>query len=233
MISILVSSLVQDLFMDLYPQLRDTGVPGEPIETVLVSPHPSPRAAVTWVKDDPAIGSSPAWRKALWASRGDICVCLNDDLRLDPGWLAPSLAMLTKPNQIIAISFGPRMTAFGLPYANIPLFRRQTALDNYTYFYPYCTQYGDVSFSMGVWKSGGEVVQGPGQPVHFLAPHERKGNPESPRKDNKTIYREDTRRFLRDHRDVAEDWMIKHMSLWNWDQSQGQWPSPEKMIYYT
>jgi hypothetical protein len=147
---------------------------------------------------------------------GDFIVCLCDDITLDPEWLKASLVdtLLGTKNDVVAVGFGTQMKCFDRVMANFPLCRRSTIEKHWKHFYPYAAGWGDVSFSMAVWESGGCVVQGPDKPVHFRS---RENHPESPHKIMPNHFHNDTKTFLSDHREMADEWMEKHCGLWCYD----------------
>ena len=135
-------------------------------------------------------------------------------MTLDPKWLIRSYEVIAQADLVVAIGFGTKMTCFGRTMANFPLCRRQTVVDNWTYFYPFTAGWGDVSFSMGVWKNGGCVTQGPDKPIHF---RRRDGHPESPHKILPQYANADLNAFLTLHQDLANEWAAKRPGLWCYD----------------
>ena len=225
MISVIVTSMDREYLEALLPQIADSGVSGEPKEIVVCSPYAlssvtaPASASLTWCPDVRPSGHNPAMRKALPMAKGEVVVALGDDIKLEPGWLQSSLSMLTKPNRIVAIGFGVRMMVFGYLYANYPLFHRDTALRHWRYFYPYCQSWGDPSFSLAVWESGGDVVQGTDNPIMCL---NRDGHPETWMKQSRYLKQQDTRMFLDQHRATADAWMLRNWHLFNHDERSPQ-----------
>jgi FkbM family methyltransferase len=189
---------------------------------VVASPYqPKTVSGIVWVPDDPPTGTNPAVRKAFLRSTGDICVCLCDDVILDAGWLQEPLSLLKSVDEIVAVGQPPpgrSWYCFGLRYANFPLFHRQTAQEHWQHFLPYTSQWGDPSFSLSVWETGGRVLQSSRHPIHFR--EHGPTHPESPLSNKRAIFEADFRLFLRDHRALAEEWC----------QINGHWPLSEDWL---
>lgn len=211
-ISVLVPSLDQDYMAALLPQLRRHGTQAD-LEVVVCSPYePEPASDVVWVKDSTMTGNNSAMRQAWEKSTGEIVVGMCDDVYIEPGWLRDALSALDSGQCVVGLPPPETCYCFGRLYANFPVARRETVTQNWDAFFPYRTFWGDVSFSMSVWRNGGTVKE-PNprrQLIHHLA---RTGHPESPLK--ATCFEPDCLDFLCQFQGMANEWMASHWRLFN------------------
>jgi hypothetical protein len=201
--SILIPSLDADYLNDLLPQIT-----GPDREIVVCSPY-EPPATCVWVKDTKLAGNNPATRMAFQRSTGDVIVCMSDDITISPGWLEEGLRLLEDEKCIVSLAPLENSLCFGLLYANFPMCRRDTVIRHWEWFYPYQAHWGDPSFSLKLWQSGGKIVA----TKPLVAYRQRDGHPEAPSKSSS--FDLDCMAFLNDFGLLSRLWMIENWRLFN------------------
>ena len=204
-VSILIPSLDRDYLLELLPQ-----IPTQDTEIVVCSPYQPDVPGVVWANDIAMAGNNRAMRQAFHFSRGEVVVCLCDDIVLEPGWLEQGLALLGDGDGIVALSPLQPCECFGKLYANFAVARRATVKNYWPGFYPYHSHWGDVAFSLAVWAGGGRVIPTPTPLVRF---RDRADHPEPPHKSGTFI--SDCDHFLADFNREAFRWMRDNWRLFN------------------
>lgn len=201
--SILIPSLDADYLADLLPQIE-----GPDREIVVCSPYRPPESCV-WVEDTKLAGTNPAQRMAFQKSSGDVIASMCDDIMIESDWWEAGMKLLEDGNMIASLAPLENNYCFGFLYANLPMYRRETAVRLWDWFYPYQTHWGDPAFSMAAWQSGGKVAAT--RPlVRF---RDRDGHPEVPLKT--AAFNADCMAFLTDFQAMARNWMCGHWRLFN------------------
>lgn len=180
-ISILLPTLYPVLADRLIASVRLARLPGDTsYEIVAVGPKPPVGPDIVALKELNQLGNNPANRAAFAASTGDVILCLPDEAIVSDGVFEVAVASLGEmPKGRVVAMDGGHWECFGKRYAPFPLTRRETILNHGNFFYPYKSHWGDVAFSLEVWRRGGEVIRPSAESIIM---GDRMGLPESPNK---------------------------------------------------
>lgn len=180
-ISILLPTLYPALANRLITSLRLARLPKDAsYEIVAIGPDPPTGCDIVSVKEASPSGNNPANRAAFSASTGDAILCLPDEAIVSPSVFEVATESLgSMPNNKVVAMDGGHWECFGKRYAPFPFTLRETIVNHWDFFYPYKSHWGDVAFSLDVWKKGGAVTR---PSVETVIMGDRMGLPESPNK---------------------------------------------------
>lgn len=144
-------------------------------EVVIVSPQRFTGPNIVWVHEQDPRGSIPAQAMGWQASRGDIVVCLNDDIMPEPGWSDRLPDLLAEKERryfpfVAGLNgyehFG---SVYGLYYAFFPIASRRSLEAIGGWFNnEYIFTWGDPDLGMRTWHKGGRCEL---LPDRYVTPH--------------------------------------------------------------